>query len=87
MEVSNYIFLTSEGETMQPETTDSEQYQSRDIENLQVIGIAKGINAKEAYHNLLKENTNLKETSFNELIAWKLADDFQENQEYFYLKS
>lgn len=45
--MSNYIFLTNEGYTYQPKL-DSDM---PDIENLQVIGISRGKDAKEAFCN------------------------------------
>jgi hypothetical protein len=47
----NYIFLTAEGFTYQPNSESIEP----DIENLQVIGFAKGEDAKEAFQQLLKD--------------------------------
>ena len=51
-----YIFSTAEGSTFQP---DSES-ELPEVENLQVIGFSKGINADKAYKNLLFESPYLK---------------------------
>jgi len=66
--MKKYIFLTAEGITFQPK---SESF-IPDIDNLQVIGIVKGISAKSAFENLLKENAYLSKTSFNEVFAMLL---------------
>jgi hypothetical protein len=50
--MKHYIFLTDEGHTFQPDS----KSELPDVENLQVIGFAKGIDADEAYKNLLIEN-------------------------------
>ena len=48
--MKNYIFITEEGITYQPNSTSPEP----DIENCQVIGFAKGNNGDEAFKNLKK---------------------------------
>ncbi len=53
--MNSYIFLTDEGYTFQPET----EKEPVEIENLQVIGTAKGTDANTAYRNLLAENPQL----------------------------
>ncbi|MFH1504798.1 MAG: hypothetical protein ABIH08_05390 [Candidatus Omnitrophota bacterium] len=79
--MKSYIFLTLEGFTFQPNSESA----NPDIENLQVIGFAKGKNPKEAFKNLVKENNYLLETDFNEIFSYKLAEDFEKNKEYHYL--
>ena len=69
MKVKNYIFLTSEGYTFQPQ---SECLES-DIENLQVIGFAKGTNSQEAFYNLVKNNEYLLKTTFEEVFCYELS--------------
>ena len=44
-----YIFLTDEGFTFEPDSNG----QLREIENLQVIGLAASVNADEAFENLV----------------------------------
>lgn len=46
--MSEYIFYTSEGFTQDPN--------GDDVENCQLMGIASGLDAKEALLNLLDEN-------------------------------
>lgn len=82
MEQYNYIFLTKEGHTYQP---DSESVML-DIENLQVIGFSKGDTPEEAFDNLLEENEYLKDTSFNEIVCYPLDKDYKDKKQYFYIK-
>jgi len=80
--MKSYIFITTEGYTFQPE---SESIES-DIENCQVIGFAQGEDQQQAFQNLIKENSYLLETSFDELICFELKHrDFWKNKSYFYL--
>lgn len=70
-----FIFLTQEGITKTPNNVD--------IENLQLLGTAQGINPKAAFENFIKENEYLLQTDFDEIIARELLDD---TQYYFSLK-
>lgn len=81
--MKTYIFLTKEGHTYQP---DSESVMP-DIENLQVIGFAKGRNPKQAFDNLLEDNKYLKDTSFNEVVCYPLDENYKNKKEYFYLEN
>ena len=54
--MNTYIFLTDEGYTFQPETGD----EPLEIDNLQVIGFAKGTDANTAYRNLLSDPGELR---------------------------
>ena len=69
MKVKNYIFLTSEGYTFQPQSECLEP----DIDNLQVIGFAKGTNSQEAFYNLVKNNEYLLKTTFEEVFCYELS--------------
>lgn len=80
--MENFIFLTDEGYTFQPNSN----AETPDIENLQVIGFANGVTADEAYNNLLATHTYLKETSFNQIFCYKLEDRYEDNRRDFYLK-
>lgn len=62
-----FIFLTEEGFTKTPE--------DEDIENLQVFGIANGLNEKDAFNNFIEGNTYLKKTGFKEVIAMELVNE------------
>jgi len=66
--MKSYIFITTEGYTFQPESELIEP----DIENCQVIGFARGIDEKDAFQNLIKENPYLFDTTFDELICLEL---------------
>ena len=79
--MKSYIFITAEGYTFQPESTSIEP----DIENCQVVGFAKGKDPQQAFQNLIQENSNLLETTFDELICYELKD--YDEKSYFYLNS
>ncbi|TYB31280.1 MAG: hypothetical protein FXF47_04935 [Candidatus Mcinerneyibacterium aminivorans] len=81
--MNNYIFLTKEGHTFQP---DSESVMP-DIQNLQVIGFSEGKNPKEAFKNLLEKNEYLKDTNFNEVVCYPLDQDYKNKKQYFYLNN
>jgi len=69
-----YIFITHEGYTFQPNS----ESDMPDIENMQVIGFSMGKDNKDAFDNLLIKSQYLKDTSFNELIAFELVDGKQD---------
>ena len=69
-----YIFITFEGFTFQPYS----ESDMPDIENMQVIGFSQGKNTKEAFENLLLNQQYLKDTTFNEIIAFELASEKQD---------
>jgi hypothetical protein len=71
--MNSYIFLTDEGYTFQPETGD----EPMEIENLQVIGFAKGIDGNDAYRNLLAKNPQLQKTSFQRIFCYQLDKDYE----------
>lgn len=77
---NNYIFLTAEGFTFQPDLTNIEP----DIENLQVIGFSDGMNAEDAFERLLQQNEYLLDTSFDEIFSLELANGNKKT--YFSLK-
>ena len=74
-----YIFLTAEGTTFQPDSTSSEP----DIENMQVIGLACGETVQAAALRLVVLNAYLANTNFDEFFAIQLAND---HREYFSLR-
>lgn len=80
--MNSYIFITTGGYTFQPGSEAIEP----DIENCQVIGFAQGINKKQAFKNLIRENAYLLETTFDELICLELQHtDYFKHRAYFYL--
>ncbi len=79
--MKHYIFLTSEGQTFQPDSDSVEP----DIENLQVIGFASGVNQEDAFKNLINENKPLSETKFDEIFCYPLGDNYENSKSYFYL--
>ena len=74
--MDNYIFLTSEGYTFQP-NSDAE---IPDIENLQVIGFASGNTPDNAFQNLMLDHAYLKETTFNEIFCYKLDRHYEKHR-------
>jgi hypothetical protein len=74
-----YIFLTAEGTTFQPDSTSSEP----DIENMQVLGFAGGDTVQDAAIRLVGLNEYLTNTNFDEIFAIQLADN---RREYFSLR-
>ena len=81
--MNTYIFLTDEGYTFQPDT----EAEPVEIENLQVIGFAKGTDANTAYRNLLSENPNLKATSFEKIFCYQLDKDYEGNRKDYNLSN
>ncbi len=80
--MESYIFITTEGYTFQPWSKAIEP----DVENCQVVGFAKGVNAQQAFQNLIKENSFLLETTFDEVVCLELRNlDYHKHQKYFYL--
>ena len=80
--MNNYIFITDEGYTYQP----GSESVMPDIENLQVIGYASGKSAEEAFENLLNNNKYLRETSFDEVVCYKLSNDYKDTRKIFYIQ-
>ena len=78
--MNKYIFITKEGITYQPNSNSIEP----DCENHQVIGIAFGENTEEAFKNLINSHLYLKEMNFNEVICYKLDNEF--DKKCFYIK-
>lgn len=62
--LKNYIFITQEGTTLDPE--------SNDVENCQVLGWGRGKNEKEAFENWVEENNFILLIGFDEVIAFEL---------------
>jgi|WetSurMetagenome_2_1015567.scaffolds.fasta_scaffold451948_2 hypothetical protein len=77
--MNKYIFLSTEGSTFQPNSESIEP----DINNLQVIGFAKGDTPAEAMKELVKENRYLSDTNFDEIIGIRLANN---KRNYYSLK-
>ena len=81
--MNNYIFLTDEGYTFQPETGD----EPMEIENLQVIGTAQGADANTAYRNLLADNPHLKPTGFQRIFCYQLEKDDEGSRKDYHLNA
>jgi len=76
--MKSFVFITTEGFTFQPNSEADEP----DIENCQVLGYGDGETPREAFKNLIKNNTYLMTTTFDEIICLELAS---EERNYFYL--
>lgn len=79
--MSHFVFLTTEGYTFQPDSESPEP----DIENCQLLGKSTGTAAREAFLKLLKENSYLTNTTFDQVFCYRLADDYEESKEYFHI--
>lgn len=82
--MKHFIFLTDEGHTFQPDIEDEE---SAEVENLQVVGIASGIDSDEAYKNLLLENSYLADTTFEMVFCYELSDEYEQTRKSYNLKT
>ena len=66
--MKHYIFITTEGYTYQPDSTSIEP----DVENCQVLGFGNGSSINEAFESFVATNSWVKETTFNEVIAYEV---------------
>ncbi len=81
--LATYIFMTREGHTYLPNSNSIEP----DIDNLQVLGFASGIDEAAAFSNLLAENTFLLDTNFDELECLELRhEDYDKHIRRFSLE-
>lgn len=80
--MNNFIFLTNEGYTYQPET----ESDIPDIENMQVIGFSRGLTANDAFTNLLDTHSYLKTTSFENIFCYQLDEHYEETRKDFHLR-
>ena len=82
--MNSYIFITTEGDTYQP---DSESVEP-DIENCQVVGFSEGEGSQNAFENLIRNDPFLSDTTFDELICLELKHpDYSKHMSYFNLSS
>jgi hypothetical protein len=65
----HFIFVTNEGFTTTP--------LDMDIENLQVLGIASGIDEKEAFVTFIRENPHLEDSGFEDTVAMELKNQIE----------
>ena len=79
--MNNYIFLTDEGYTFQPET----EQEPVEIDTLEVIGFAKGTDANTAYRNLLDENPQLQKSTFQKIFCYQLDGEYAGNRKDYNL--
>jgi hypothetical protein len=81
--MNSYIFLTDEGYTFQPEPG----AEPIEIENLRVIGTARGEDANTAYRNLLAENPNIDPATFQRIFCYQLEREVEGNTKGYHLKA
>ncbi len=75
-----FIFITDEGYTFQP----GSESELPDVENLQVLGFAVGVDEKDAFQNLLREDRWLIKTKFDRVQCIELKyEDYQRHSTYF----
>ncbi len=79
--MAKFIFLTNEGTTF----GEDEHGKMEIIENIQVLGTARGEDARSAFLTLICENEWLMNFSFENVFSYKLAEDFEDTVEYFAL--
>lgn len=77
--MNKYIFLTTEGYTYQPNSESIEP----DCDNAQLLGKTEGNNQEEAFENLLKKYQYLKDSNFEEVYCYQLADNYEETMKSF----
>lgn len=80
--MNNYLFLTNEGYTYQPDSENIEP----DCEDSQLIGISSGNTQEEAFKNLINENEYLRQFNFNEIYCYELAKKLREKYKVFLYK-
>lgn len=68
--MKNFIFVTDEWITFQPNSKSI----TPDIENLQVIWFSTWLDSNDAFNNLLKNNSYLRETTFSEIRCYELVN-------------
>ena len=68
--MNTYIFLTGDEYTFQPET----EAEPVTIENLQMLGTAKGPDAITAYRSLLADNPHLQEKRFEKIFCYQVDE-------------
>ena len=76
--MTQYIFFTDEGYTYQPGSVEVEP----DVENLQILGFARGRNARDAFHTLLRDNPWLHETTFCHVVSMPLAGGWETSEQF-----
>ena len=72
----DFIFLTQEGLTKTPN--------NNDIDNLQVLGTAKGDDETSAFNNFIQENSHLVDADYDEVSVFELLN---EKQHFFSIKA
>ena len=77
--MKQYIFLTIEGYTYQPNSENIEL----DYNNAQLIGIIEGENQEDAFKNLLEKYKYLKTSNFEEVYCYQLIDDYESTRKSF----
>ncbi len=71
--MKEYIFITPEGYTFQPES----DFVESEMDNLQVLGLSEGLNTDNAIYNFIQENKFLKELNFDNVLVFELISNNQ----------
>jgi hypothetical protein len=80
----SFIFVTHEGYTYQP---DSESIEP-DVENLQVLGFATGVDDDDAFKNLIREDEWLVQSAFDNVKCLELKhEDYEHHARFFSIKN
>ena len=66
-----FIFLTDEGFTFQPKS----DFVESEMDNLQVLGLSKGLNTNNAIDNFIQDNEFLKKLNFDNVLVFELISD------------
>lgn len=65
--MKKYLFYTTDGFT--------QDFQLRETENCQILGIALGSNIKMAYDKLLKDNNYIVEHNYRHVMAYEVIGE------------
>ena len=69
--MKNYLFFTDEGYCYDP--------LKKEIQNIQILGCAEGIDILEAFQNFKENESYLSKFSFKNVIALEIIGDFIRN--------
>lgn len=65
--MKKYLFYTTDGYT--------QDENSKNIENCQVLGFSSGLDERSAYDNLVEENPYLKRYKYSSIIAYEIIGE------------
>jgi hypothetical protein len=80
--MATFIFVSGEGYTYLPGSESIEP----DVENLQVLGFATGVDEQDAFANLIAEQPSLLSTGFDEAKCFELRrEDYEQHARVYSL--